>query len=84
MNILEGFFSLATPWFFKVMLKLGFGVTIFTGVQTLLDTATADIQNGFTSLPPQFLQMASTLNLDICINILISAATIKFTLNKLL
>lgn len=84
MNIIETFFSLAKPFFLNLALKLGFGVAIFTGLSELLSTATNEIQTSFTNLPPQFLQLASTLNLDICINILLSAATIKFTLKRIL
>lgn len=61
----------------KVLFALGIGYVTFNGVNTLMDYARNQLQSYIGALPPEMLQIVGLMNIDIYINMVISAMVIK-------
>lgn len=64
----------------KVLRGLGFGAISFTGVQTFMDWVKNYAFTNLGSIPAEWLEVLGMLQIDVCINILISAYIIRAVL----
>lgn len=65
---------------FRVLVALGVGWVTFTGAQGLVDTVANLVDSQLGGLPLPIKQTLGLLQIGVCINILISAYTIKMTM----
>lgn len=61
----------------RVMLALGMGLTLFTGMGTTLDTVKQTGIGAFTSLPPEIAQLFGLLRLGEAFSMLAGTVAIK-------
>lgn len=73
-------FSILKPLVATVVSLLGLSIVTYTGVNYGLDFLKDFIMSGFGSATPQLKQVLGLAKVDIAINIILTAATMKFVL----
>lgn len=81
--LLGGLIQLAGSIAGRVLIALGISIATMTGVGASLDWATSYITGAWSGLPPQALQLLSTLRVGQDIGILVGAILAKFALKGL-
>lgn len=67
----------------RVLIALGIGYVTYQGIDLLLDSLKSQIVGLLTSVPPQFVQVLSTLKIDVAISITFSAIAARLVLQGL-
>jgi len=67
----------------RVLLALGFGFVMFTGMSTGLSYLLTEIQTRMGGLSARMLTWVGVLQLDTCVTIIVSAMTVRLLLNGL-
>lgn len=73
-------FAVLKPLVIGVVTYLGLGIITYTGVNYGLDFFKDFIMSGFGSASPQLKQILGLAKVDIAINIILTAASMKFAL----
>jgi len=71
--LLGGLLQLVGSFVGRVMISLGLSFATYTGVDTVLNLAKAQLLTGITGLPATAVAVASSMKLGVCISILTSA-----------
>lgn len=69
------------PFIFRILLSLGIGIAAYKGLDAIKDFAFDEIVAAFSGLPPQLVQVFSTMRVDEAINVIFAAFAIRLTLN---
>lgn len=64
----------------KVLLSLGIGYAVYSGVDTSLAFAKSQFLSGVAGLPADAIAVAGLLKVGVCVSMLISALTARMTL----
>lgn len=64
----------------RVLISLGVGSVVFTGMTVLLNSIEMQILSGFTSLPPIVANIAGLLEMDTFVTVILSALSVRVTL----
>ncbi len=64
----------------RILVGLGFGLFVYTGINTALEYAQTMIQNKLGELPATLLQFVGILQVDVAVTVIISALLIRLTL----
>lgn len=67
----------------KVLISLGIGYAVFTGVDTSIAWAKDAVLAGIGGLPATAIQVAGLLKIGVCISMLFSAITMRLLLQGL-
>lgn len=81
--LLVGLAPILTNVFFQILLSLGVGFVTFTGMSVALGNLHTFAASQWSGLPSAVLQVLGLLRVDQALNLLISAATVRFTLQGL-
>lgn len=81
--LLGGLIQIAGTLVGRVLLSLGIGFVVFSGLDTSLDWVKSEIISSIGQSGSQALAAASALRLGTCISILISALSARLLLNGL-
>lgn len=73
--------SLVAGVVFRVLLALGIGYATYTGVDSMLNRLRALVETHLSAIPPEVYQLAAYAQIGVCLQILLSAITIRFTLS---
>lgn len=73
-------FSILKPLVVGIISILGLGIFTYTGINYGLDFLKEYIMSGFGSATPQLKQILALAKVDIAINLILTAATMKFLL----
>lgn len=65
---------------FRTLALLGIGVITYTGSTVALDELSSFVTNQFSSIPPQVSQALGILRIDVFMSIIISAYSIKVSI----
>jgi Protein of unknown function (DUF2523) len=65
----------------RVLLSLGIGYAVYTGLDAGLSWLTSQVASSYNALPPQALQVMSTLRVGSAANILVSAISARLFLS---
>ena len=82
-SIIGGLIEVAGTIVGKVLLSLGLGYTVFTGVDTSLDFAKAQFLTGLSGLPADAAAVAGLMKVGVCVSMLIAALTARLALQGL-
>ena len=64
----------------KILISLGIGYAVFTGVDTSLAFAKTQFTSGMSGLPAEAIAVAGLMKVGVCVSMLISALTARMTL----
>ncbi|GLX85846.1 hypothetical protein tloyanaT_20980 [Thalassotalea loyana] len=81
--LLNALISVAIPLVLKLLTYFGVGYATFTGVSNLTDGLTSKIIANLNGLPVSMLEMLMLLKVDIAMNIIITAVTVRMVMNGL-
>lgn len=69
----------AKPILFRILAALGIGIATFTGLSVVLGQLQSYMLGHFGGLPPFMLQALGMMNVDVFINMIISAYAFRLT-----
>jgi Protein of unknown function (DUF2523) len=75
--LIGGLVSAAGTLVGKVLISLGIGYVVYTGVDTSLAWAKAQFVSNLAGIPAKALQMAALAKVGVCVSMLISALTTR-------
>lgn len=78
--LLVGLSSVLSSVLFQVLFALGVGFVSFTGISLVLSQLHAFAATQWSALPATVLQVMGLLRVDQALNLIISAAAVRFTL----
>lgn len=81
--ILGGLVSVAGTLVGKVLLSLGIGYAIYSGVDTSMAWAKAEFLSGVAGMPAKAIAMAGMLKVGVCVSLLLSALTTRLVMGGL-
>jgi hypothetical protein len=64
----------------RVLVSLGIGYVAFTGIGAMMDSVKVDVLGAIGSQGPLVASLAGVLQIGTCVNIIMSAITIKLSL----
>lgn len=81
--LLVGFAGVLSSVAFQVLIALGIGFVTFTGISTGFEALHAFAVSSWGALPASVLQVMGLVRIDQALNLIISAAAARFTLQGL-
>lgn len=81
--LLRGLLGIAPSLIAMVLTRLGVGMVTYTGISALTNTLSTQIFGMFGSIDSFGMQMLGLLQVGTCINIMLSAITVKLTIKGL-
>jgi len=81
--ILGGLVQVAGTIVGKVLLSLGLGYAVYSGVDTTFAWAKTEFLAGVSGMPAMAIQIAGLLKVGVCVSLLISALTTRLVMSGL-
>ena len=78
-----GLVSIAGTIVGKVLLSLGIGYAVYTGIDTSLVYLRDQFVAGMSGMPAMSVQLAGLLRLGQCVSVLLSALTVRLTIQSM-
>lgn len=75
--------SIIRPLIARILLALGLGVVTYVGGGSLIDAVKDEVINQFGGLSADLVNLLSTLQVDKCVTVLLSAYAVRFALSGL-
>lgn len=78
--LIGGFASGIVQGIFKVMISLGIGFAVYSGIDALMDSIALNIISNLNAIDPQIKNILGLMKVDKAINVIVSACGVRLIL----